>query len=136
MNKPNYEPLYKHRLELNICVPLKSELGKKLHRHAQSNFIKEPIFPGFYMTEVQWGNDPDAFILARIMGIFPFPELEKPKPIPVLLNCPQCGKRHVDEGEFATKEHHTHVCQHCGMVWRPALVPTVGVQFLPGFKNE
>jgi len=23
----------------------------------------------------------------------------------------------------------------CGMVWRPAIVPTVGVRFLPGFKN-
>lgn len=31
--------------------------------------------------------------------------------------------------------HHTHACQHCGMVWRPAVVPTVGVYFLPGFKN-
>jgi hypothetical protein len=39
-------------------------------------------------------------------------------------------------GVFATKPHHTHACQHCGMVWRPALVPTVGVEFLPGYKNE
>ena len=56
-------------------------------------------------------------------------------PIPMLLTCPSCGKRHVDEGEYATKEHHTHACQHCGTVWRPAIVATVGVQFLPGFKN-
>ncbi len=39
------------------------------------------------------------------------------------------------DGEFATKPHHTHACQSCGMVWRPAIGPTVGVQFLPGFKN-
>lgn len=59
-------------------------------------------------------------------------------PIPMLLWCPApgCGERHVDVGEFATKPHHTHACQHCGMVWRPAIVPTVGVQFLPGFKDE
>ncbi len=57
-------------------------------------------------------------------------------PIPMLLTCPSCGKRHIDVGEFATKPHHTHACQHCGMCWRPAIVPTVGVQFLPGFKNE
>jgi hypothetical protein len=57
-------------------------------------------------------------------------------PIEMLLWCPECGERHVDEGEFATKEHHTHACQHCGHVWRPAIVPTCGVQFLPGFKNE
>lgn len=54
---------------------------------------------------------------------------------PMLLWCPACGQRHIDEGEFATKHHHTHACQKCGMVWRPAVVYTVGVQFLPGFKN-
>ena len=53
----------------------------------------------------------------------------------MLLWCPACGERHIDEGEFATKVHHTHACQHCGMVWRPSLHPTVGVKFLPGFKN-
>ena len=37
--------------------------------------------------------------------------------------------------EFATKPHHTHSCQECGLTWRPAIGPTVGVQFLPGFKN-
>jgi hypothetical protein len=53
----------------------------------------------------------------------------------MLLWSPECGERHVDEGEFATKVHHTHACQNCGHVWRPAIVPTVGVRFLPGFKN-
>lgn len=57
-------------------------------------------------------------------------------PIPILLWCPECGGRHVDVGEFAFKPHHTHSCQHCGMTWRPAVVDTCGVQFLPGFKNE
>lgn len=56
--------------------------------------------------------------------------------IPMRLPCPDCGKLHIDEGEFMFKQHHTHACQFCGMVWRPALVPTVGVQFLPGFKND
>lgn len=58
------------------------------------------------------------------------------QPIPMRLNCPECGELHVDEGEFATKIHTTHACQACGGVWRPAVVPTVGVRFLPGFKNE
>jgi predicted RNA-binding Zn-ribbon protein involved in translation (DUF1610 family) len=57
-------------------------------------------------------------------------------PIEMILTCPSCGGRHIDEGEFATKVHHTHACQHCGMVWRPSIVPTLGVQFLPGFKNQ
>lgn len=57
-------------------------------------------------------------------------------PIPMLIWCPVCNNRHIDTGEFETKSHHTHACQHCGMVWRPAIVPTKGVQFLPGFKND
>lgn len=58
------------------------------------------------------------------------------EPIPMLLWCPACGERHIDEGEFATKVHHTHSCQTCGLTWRPAVEPTTGVQFLPGFKND
>lgn len=64
-------------------------------------------------------------------------------PIPMRIPCPGlltggriCGVLHVDEGEFATKPHHTHACQSCGMVWRPAVVETVGVRFLPGFRNS
>lgn len=61
-------------------------------------------------------------------------ELEKP--IRMLLNCPACHERHADVGEFATKPHRTHACQHCGLVWRPAIEHTVGVQFLPGYKDK
>lgn len=57
------------------------------------------------------------------------------RPIPMRLTCPSCNALHIDEGEFETKPHHTHACQHCGNVWRPAIVATVGVRFLPGFKN-
>jgi predicted RNA-binding Zn-ribbon protein involved in translation (DUF1610 family) len=56
-------------------------------------------------------------------------------PVPIRLNCPSCGELHIDEGAFATKPHHTHSCQHCGLTWRPAVVNTVGVRFLPGFKS-
>jgi predicted RNA-binding Zn-ribbon protein involved in translation (DUF1610 family) len=56
--------------------------------------------------------------------------------IPMRIPCPDCGELHIDEGEFATRPHHTHSCQKCGMTWRPAVVNTVGVRFLPGFKNE
>jgi rubredoxin len=56
-------------------------------------------------------------------------------PIPMRLHCPSCHALHVDKGLFASKPHHTHACQHCGNVWRPAIVETVGVEFLPGFKD-
>lgn len=64
------------------------------------------------------------------------PKQEEPTPIPMLLWCPKCSARHIDEGEFATRSHTTHACQECGMVWKPALIPTTGVQFLPGYKND
>lgn len=60
---------------------------------------------------------------------------DMPSPIPLLLWCPGCGERHIDGGTFASKPHHTHACQNCGMVWRPSIRPTVGVLFLPGFKD-
>jgi rubredoxin len=56
-------------------------------------------------------------------------------PIPMRLPCPCCGALHIDEDEFAAKPHHTHSCQTCGLTWRPAVPPTVGVRFLPGFRN-
>lgn len=80
--------------------------------------------------------------MSRIRGAEAFfaeqhspPAEDEPKPIPMLLWCPICRGRHIDEGEFEQKVHHTHACQHCGHVWRPAIVPTTGVHFLPGFKN-
>ncbi len=71
----------------------------------------------------------------------------------MLLFCPMCHTKHVDEGEFATRPHSTHACQgfvhdkgykekfgkvtrRCGHVWRPAIVATIGVEALPGFVNE
>jgi hypothetical protein len=31
--------------------------------------------------------------------------------------CPQCGKNHVDRGEWTQRAHHTHLCEHCGHVF-------------------
>lgn len=55
--------------------------------------------------------------------------------IPMILFCPD-GHRHIDEKNFATVPHHTHACQECGIVWRPAKVNTHGVRFLPGYRND
>jgi hypothetical protein len=57
------------------------------------------------------------------------------KPLPMLLWCPECNARHIDEGVWAEKAHRSHACQFCGHVWRPAIINTFGVKFLPGFKN-
>lgn len=61
------------------------------------------------------------------------PAPDPPVRIPMLLWCPMCHTRHIDDGEFARKAHHTHACQSCGFVWRPAVECTQGVQFLPGY---
>lgn len=60
------------------------------------------------------------------------------KPVALWLSCPQCSTRHVDVGEYATKPHVAHTCQNkaCGLTWRPAVVATVGVQFLPGSEDD
>ena len=58
-------------------------------------------------------------------------------PIRMRLVCEQCGTLHIDKGEFSTKPHHTHQCEECGLVWRPAVEATVGVMFLwPQSKEE
>jgi len=50
-----------------------------------------------------------------------------------VLHCPACGLRHVDEGEWATRPHKTHLCvsdvfyKGCGHKWTPTDAPTVGV---------
>ena len=49
------------------------------------------------------------------------------KPAAMTLHCPKCEKLHVDEGEWATRPHKTHQCQHCMHEWRPFEYPTVGV---------
>lgn len=65
------------------------------------------------------------------------------EPINMVLHCPECGFQHIDEpdGEEDSLEklargeqvwlnppHRSHKCGSCGIVWRPADVPTNGVQ--------
>lgn len=74
-------------------------------------------------------------------------------PIDMILHCPTCGHQHVDAPETSWKEaleatgrpvppeaeaahaarwtnppHRSHLCAACGCIWRPADVPTNGVQ--------
>jgi len=53
-----------------------------------------------------------------------------PVPLRIFTHCPRCGALHVDEGVWATRLHRTHRCAQCGREWRPAAVPTVGVDAL------
>ena len=73
--------------------------------------------------------------MAAVTGLR-LPILEFSEPVPMRLHCPECHRLHLDEGVWAKKPHHTHSCQYCGLTWRPAVIETVGVRFLPGFKND
>lgn len=59
-------------------------------------------------------------------------------PIPFILYCPRCHAQHVDEGEWATRPHRTHLCASCGAEWRPCALATVGVREIerPGQRSD
>lgn len=63
-------------------------------------------------------------------------------PIDMVLHCPKCGEQHIDEPEqppaadlcagnpedvWTNPPHRSHLCKHCGFIWRPADVATNGV---------
>ncbi len=66
--------------------------------------------------------------------------LEPVAPIDMVLFCPACGKQHIDapdphpelrnihEVPWTNPPHRSHLCHGCGHIWRPADVPTNGVQ--------
>ena len=42
-------------------------------------------------------------------------------PIAAIIHCPYCHLRHIDEGAWRTRPHHTHRCVGfggCGKEWR------------------
>lgn len=64
-------------------------------------------------------------------------------PLAMVLHCPKCHKQHIDKDEGAgmlaedvasygepwrNPPHRSHLCAHCGCQWRPADVPTTGVE--------
>jgi hypothetical protein len=62
--------------------------------------------------------------------------------IDMVLHCPACGLQHIDAPEpsehfeangdrimlWDNPPHRSHLCKGCGHIWRPADVPTNGVQ--------
>lgn len=54
-------------------------------------------------------------------------------PIPMVLHCPRCHLQHIDAPDERTPDwqnqpHRSHLCHGCGLIWRPADVPTIGVE--------
>lgn len=67
---------------------------------------------------------------------------EQETPIPVILHCPFCLKQHVDENQWVTTPHRTHVCvddiagSGCGKPFTPSPHRTVGILNLKGLKID
>ena len=49
------------------------------------------------------------------------------EPIPMVLYCPRCGLQHIDDAVWTNTPHRSHLCNDCGLIWRPADVATTGV---------
>ena len=56
----------------------------------------------------------------------------EPAPVPMILHCPTCGTQHIDLPDerigWTNPPHKSHLCLACGCIWRPADVPTTGVE--------
>jgi hypothetical protein len=69
--------------------------------------------------------------LSLLLGLALERSMAESAPIDMILFCPSCGAKHVDEPEpasgWANPPHKSHLCHGCGTIWRPASVPTNGV---------
>ncbi len=78
------------------------------------------------------GDDvPGAYSEQRSKAMNSTDRLEDaPNPINMLLFCPECHTQHIDkpEGLWTNPPHKSHLCHFCETIWRPADVPTNGVQ--------
>lgn len=69
----------------------------------------------------------DRELIKAVLGAYHTTRLND-DPVPHILSKPRVKQ--------ALARHHTHACQECGIVWKPAKCNTHGVQFLPGYRNE
>lgn len=51
------------------------------------------------------------------------------QPIDMILHCPACLEQHIDAATetWPNEPHRSHLCKHCGFIWRPSDVATNGV---------
>lgn len=62
------------------------------------------------------------------------------KPVDMILHCPACLEQHIDRDEgqhiaphespilWRNPPHRSHLCHHCGFIWRPSDRATNGVE--------
>lgn len=137
----NTQPTQKPAFMVGTFVKLRHQLDSARWEIAETRVMSLSNRQHRFKDQLTWWDESRLVPCEEPADPAPLSQVELPgdmgpvSPIPMWLTCPVCMSRHIDEGEFATKPHHTHSCQTCGLTWRPAVVPTVGVAFLPGFKN-
>jgi hypothetical protein len=94
-------------------------------------FLKWAAEGNWKPTESMWA----AWQASSDMLRATLPEAPQPAtaPIDMLLWCPQCGEQHIDAPDerapdWTNPPHKSHLCHGCSHIWRPADVPTNGVQ--------
>ncbi len=89
------------------------------------------------MSDIEWPIKANLIVEDR----------PQPAPIDMVLHCPKCGVQHIDAPDreddpsmlavgithkafdgWTNPPHRSHLCHGCGHIWRPADVPTNGVQ--------
>ena len=86
-------------------------------------------------THTMW---PVSEMFERLFRVIDRLRAQPHAPIDMILYCPNCGEQHIDghetapgmfspEQDWTNPPHRSHLCHQCGIVWRPADVPTNGV---------
>lgn len=112
--------------------------GQSLERLAERGGLA-PCEAIAVLTGTSWGDIPKRSLMADNELLLRI--VRERTVIDVVLFCPVCGKQHIDApsetreirgGELCVDKwdnppHRSHLCHHCGAIWRPADVPTNGI---------
>lgn len=109
-------------IEIIRCIRCAEETPAETIKQRLIAFLRRPVNSEGLWRD--WGEVVDELLAGGDASTL---EAATPSPIPMVLACPTCHAWHVDEGEWATRPHKTHLCSRCGALFRPANVPTVGV---------
>lgn len=97
------------------------------------------LMVGMWRNGDFWKSGLELFAHAQVFhaALDEIERLSNPAHINMILHCPNCGEQHIDapsddayDGNpptWTNPPHRSHLCHHCGHVWRPADVPTNGV---------
>jgi hypothetical protein len=101
--------------------------------------MSDPIRDYFDTGIATYDGDPPAndYQLGHLNALIVAQAELATVPIPMLLFCPKCGHQHVDAPDPAkgwdNPPHRSHLCDNCGVIWRPADVLTTGVAGIDTF---